>query len=190
MDDNQLMVAYYGGDLEALGELQRRHWDALLAHLIVQYRLTYHDAEDFVAFAFVRVARTRTSPTTRFNPAHGQFGAWLRRIVHNLILDDWRSPARQEPVAQEALGVFEAQEGREADPSEEAQANELWAAIEDCLQRLRPELREALTLRMEGFANPQIAERLSLLEATVGTRVYHARQNMKGCLEAKGHRIG
>lgn len=52
------------------------------------------------------------------------------------------------------------------------------------LHRLPPKLRQAVVLRfLEGLSGPEVAAALGVPEATVRTRVYHARRKLRAWLD-------
>jgi RNA polymerase sigma-70 factor (ECF subfamily) len=106
---------------------------------------------------------------------------WLMAILGNLHTDRCRAVRRYQRVAASEgalLGV--------AQP--EAPHDPPWlsidtVAVEACLERLDPRLREAYSLQVqEGLSLSAIAERLGVPAATAGTRVFRARRRLRELL--------
>jgi RNA polymerase sigma-70 factor, ECF subfamily len=128
-----------------------------------------HEAEEAVQEALVRAWRQRRS-------CRGSPGPWLRRIARNECLRlierrRLRRTAELVPDAHEAEPV-----GREA---VEAVPDRL--DVRDALARLTAEERHLVTLRyvME-LAQPDIARRLGVPEATVRVRLHRIRKRLRG----------
>src|ERR687892_1699955 len=82
--DEELMLAYRGGDAGAFEALHKRHRGAVYRFILraVKQRST---AEELFQDAWMRVieARERYAPQARFT-------TWLYTIAHNLLVDHWR----------------------------------------------------------------------------------------------------
>ncbi|MBP3756773.1 MAG: sigma-70 family RNA polymerase sigma factor [Prevotella sp.] len=86
MSDEQLALSYINGDNRAFDELLRRNQSKLFSYIlfIVQDR---DKAEDFFQETFVRVI---TKLHAGKYTTSGKFSAWLMRVAHNIIMDDYR----------------------------------------------------------------------------------------------------
>src|SRR5262245_6472602 len=82
--DEELMLAYGGGDAAAFETLYKRHRGKLYRFVLraIKQRST---AEELFQEVWIRVieARTRYAPQARFT-------TWLYTIAHNLLVDHWR----------------------------------------------------------------------------------------------------
>ncbi|MEO8040033.1 MAG: sigma-70 family RNA polymerase sigma factor [Betaproteobacteria bacterium] len=110
---------------------------------------------------------------------------WVFGIARHKLLDRLRQRPRMRTV--------DLDEVRETLPSEDASAFELLARqqrseqVAHCLERLSPEHRECVQLVF--FHDLPLAEVAAIQQCpanTVKTRLFHARRNLKRCLE---HRI-
>jgi RNA polymerase sigma factor (sigma-70 family) len=125
-----------------------------------------HDAEDIVQEAFVRAK-------SHLNRLEGN-PAYLYTIARNLIND--RSRARETPSDTFELGSLQGDSPLEHDPEQAALVGQEQVRVRMALDRLRPERREALTLRIFGGLNSaQIGKYLGKKEGTVNVILCRAR---------------
>ena len=110
------------------------------------------DTDDLVQVTLLRALDQVEGFEYRKN---GAFLAYLRRILQNCVRDQLRRASRK-PIL-EALTEGRATE--DPSPLEEAIGRETLAAYERGLERLTPEQREAVVLRIElGFTHVEVAE--------------------------------
>jgi RNA polymerase sigma-70 factor (ECF subfamily) len=108
--------------------------------------------------------------------------AWLFAILNNLFIDKCRSRIRERRADVSAEDVQE----RVAAPEPDAQP--AWATISpeqlrEALDKIPEEFRLVYQLHaLEGRSYIEIAERLGIPKATVGTRLIRARRRLKELL--------
>jgi RNA polymerase sigma-70 factor (ECF subfamily) len=104
--------------------------------------------------------------------------AWLRRILSNLTIDQWRRQRRQstEPVGDRAAPVAEPRPEWESLSKED---------VEQVLPALPSHLRTAFALHLGGMPYRSIAVNLGIRPSTVGTRLHRARHRVRGLLHAR-----
>jgi RNA polymerase sigma-70 factor (ECF subfamily) len=168
-----------GGDDAAAArwdQVVERHYSYVLR---TAYRLTGNrpDAEDLAQDTFFRVMRSYD-----LSVLDGRFEGLLNRIATNLFLDAKRREAR---VRMEELGEDAAQiEASEAGPELLVEALNANARLAGALERLSPELREALVMcDIEGRTYQEIADRLGVALGTVRSRLHRARAQARGVIE-------
>src|SRR5918996_4242626 len=97
--DEQLMLAYRGGDAGAFETLYKRHRGALYRFVLraIKQRPA---AEELFQEVWIRVieARSRYAPQARFT-------TWLYTIAHNLLVDHWRRKGLTLVELNEELGA-------------------------------------------------------------------------------------
>lgn len=132
------------------------------------------DAGDLVQDTFERALRRREQYVPGTN-----LRAWLCTILHHLFLDRVRANNRgpsHAPLDEVAVAAPE----RESEPA--------WAALtrDDvvaAVARLEPEFRSVYELHsLEGVPYQEIASRLGIPKATVGTRLARARRKLRDLL--------
>lgn len=160
VDDRALMAAHNQGDVEAFGEIYRRHRDRMWA---VATR-TCGDREmaaDAVQDAFI--AAYRRSGSYRGDAA---VTTWLHRIVVNACLDRLR---RQRPTSE--LPDRDLADGRDEHASVEVALD-----VRDALAQLPEGQRLALVLvDMHGLSVAETAAILEVAEGTVKSRCARGR---------------
>lgn len=87
MSDEQLAVAYMGGNYEAFDLLLERNKSKLFSYIlfVVHNRDLANDVfQDTFVKVIMRLQNGEYSPT-------GKFAAWITRIAHNIIMDHYRT---------------------------------------------------------------------------------------------------
>jgi RNA polymerase sigma-70 factor (ECF subfamily) len=143
------------------------------------YRFTGNDAQaqDLTQEVFLRVYRGLKS----FRCGEGTFATWLARLTRNLLIDHYRRTRleRSTDSIEDQLPLLESSgpSGGRADRLlSEREASEV---VQKGLQRLSPELREAVILRdLEGMEYREIAEVLNIPEGTVKSRLNRGRAEL------------
>jgi RNA polymerase sigma-70 factor (ECF subfamily) len=110
--------------------------------------------------------------------------AWLLSILRNRFIDQCRRRAREKreesEVAREQLA---AAEGPDADPPYFAITTD---ALRAAVEKLTEEFRAVYRLHaLEGRSYIEIADRLQIPKATVGTRLIRARRKLRDLLQAQ-----
>src|SRR5262245_13216779 len=93
--DEELMLAYGGGDAGAFEALYRRHRGTLYRFLLRQVRETA-TAEELFQDVWMRVIDSRE----RYQP-RAKFTSWVYAIAHNRLMDHYRASGRARFLAQE-----------------------------------------------------------------------------------------
>jgi RNA polymerase sigma-70 factor (ECF subfamily) len=128
------------------------------------------EAEDLVQNTLERAL----SHADRFQ--HGtNLGAWLRRIMSNLMVDDWRRSRHHFSCLADDVPA-PAPEPRPA--WHDVDVESVWAAVE----ALPPRLRRAFQMHTAGASYAEIARQLGIPTATVGTRLVRARLHLRRTL--------
>jgi RNA polymerase sigma-70 factor (ECF subfamily) len=148
------------------------------------YRFTGRDneAQDLTQEVFLRVFRTLGS----FRAGEGSFVVWLTRLTRNLLVDHYRRTKhdRATDALDDKLAVLEertAQSGRADGMLAGREAGEL---IQGALQKLSPELREAVILRdLQEMEYREIAKVLNVPEGTVKSRLNRGRAELARVLK-------
>ncbi|MGI5836141.1 MAG: RNA polymerase sigma factor [Chloroflexota bacterium] len=127
---------------------------------------SHHDAEDLTAEAFRRALQNIGSYRCEGVP----FGAWLHRIVANLVIDRHRKVRPNEPL-EKVSGLAD----RNARPEEIVAAREEAGSLWDAVDSLPPDQRRAVVLRFShGLRGKEIAERMDRSEGAVKQLLYRA----------------
>jgi RNA polymerase sigma-70 factor (ECF subfamily) len=121
----------------------------------------------------------------QYNSAY-PFGAWLRRIVINTVLNDFRKnnrlKARVTFIDQDELSRIPV--GDQADLS--AFDIDRIALIKDCLPQLPPMSSQVFNLFMiDGYSHKEISAMLNISEGTSAWHVNEAKQKIKALIDKR-----
>ncbi len=174
--DAELLTAVSAGDLGALGALYDRHARDLWR---VLDRVTNgsSDVEDVLHATFLNLPRL----AARFDGRTSSCRNWLCGVATYLALRQRRGLrrfkvmlARLGPVAQHASLV---------NPESQASDREDLATIERTLSALAPKKRAVFVLvECEGLSHAEVAEALQIPLATVRTRLFAAKDDLRAAL--------
>ncbi len=172
----ELVTRARQGDEQAFAELYRLHVGAVHA---VCLRLTADvtTAEILVQDAFVRAWRK----LDRYE-ARGPFGAWLRRLAINVVMEDRRRDARRRQIIRPDFSRGDEDETAiegSVPPPRTLTAIDLERAVSG----LPEGARTAFVLHdVEGFRHREIAEMTGLATGTIKTQLHRARRLLRRAL--------
>jgi RNA polymerase sigma-70 factor (ECF subfamily) len=174
--DSSLVAQCLTGDEAAWESLVRTHTRRVYGFC---YRFTNKDSEaqDLTQEVFLRVFKSLKS----YRSDEGAFVTWLTRLSRNLLIDHYRR-TRQERVTdsiEEQLPVIEERTAGAARPDAILAGREASEALQAALQRLSPDLREAVILRdLQEMEYREIAGVLKIPEGTVKSRLNRGRAEL------------
>ena len=174
--DFNLVERCLNGDEAAWETLVRTHTRRVYGFC---YRFTGRDteAQDLTQEVFLRVFRSLKS----YRSDEGAFVTWLTRLSRNLLIDHYRR-TRQERVTEsieEQLPMIEGKEAAGERPDGLLAGREASEALQTALQRLSPDLREAVILRdLQEMDYREIAQMLKIPEGTVKSRINRGRAEL------------
>jgi RNA polymerase sigma factor (sigma-70 family) len=165
------------GDETAWEELVRLHTRKVYA-LCFRFTGNNQEAQDLTQEVFLRVFKT----VKTFRSTEGSFATWLARVTRNLLIDNYRR-TRQERVTdsiEEQLPVLEeAGAAASTRPDHALAGREASEILQAALQRLSPDLREAVILRdLQEMEYREIADVLRIPEGTVKSRINRGRAEL------------
>lgn len=183
--DEQLMLAYAGGDVGAFEELVGRHERALFYYILRSCGRT-ELAEEILQEVFLKVIKA----AHRYKP-NAKFTTWVYTIARNLCVDKARKRNRVRETSLDASATKDPEAPalveRLADPHASAsgvayERKTFREKLDRALQTLPEEQREVFILReFSGLKFQEIAD-------TVGCKVPTAKSRMRYALEAlRGH---
>ena len=170
-----------GGEQGAWEELVQTYTRRVFA---ICFRFTSSDteAQDLTQEVFLRVFRSIHS----FRAGEGSFVVWLTRLTRNLLVDHYRR-TKQERVTdaiEDKLAVLEEKTGQHSRTDGLLASREAGEVLQTALQRLSPELREAVILRdLQEMEYREIALVLSVPEGTVKSRLNRGRAELARVLK-------
>jgi RNA polymerase sigma-70 factor (ECF subfamily) len=178
LDPEQSLTARcLNGDEAAWEDLVRLHTRQVYG-LCFRFTGSGAQAQDLTQEVFLRVFRTLRT----FRAAEGSFAAWLARVTRNLLIDHYRRN-RQERVTdsiEDQLPMLEeAGASGPPRPDRALAGREASEVLQATLQRLSPELREAVILRdLQEMEYREIAGVLAIPEGTVKSRINRGRAEL------------
>jgi len=172
--DGEVVREILGGQHEMYRVLVRRYQDVLYTHA---YRMVGRadDAADIVQ-------KTLVSGFQKLNRCRDpeRVGGWLFRITANLCKDFLKSPRRGDLSLEGASATVVDQSSPDADFERE----ELKQRVEQALDRLSPEQREAFVLKhLEGRSYDEMAALLGASKSALKMRVLRAREELQTLLK-------
>jgi RNA polymerase sigma-70 factor (ECF subfamily) len=175
--DSNLVARCLRGDETAWEDLLRTHTRKVYG-LCYRFTGSGSEAQDLTQEVFLRVFRTIRT----FRSAEGSFGTWLARVTRNLLIDHYRR-SRQERVTdsiEEQLPTIEESGASAASRPDQALAGrEASEILQAALQKLSPDLREAVILRdLQEMEYREIADVLEIPEGTVKSRINRGRAEL------------
>ena len=175
--DSSLVSRCLRGDDTAWEELVRVHTRKVYA-LCYRFTNSGSEAQDLTQEVFLRVFRTLRT----FRSSEGSFGTWLARVTRNLLIDHYRR-SRQERVTdsiEDQLPILEESGAdRVARPDHMIAGREATEILQAALQKLSPDLREAVILRdLQEMEYREIADVLQIPEGTVKSRINRGRAEL------------
>jgi len=175
--DSSLVTRCLRGDETAWEDLVRVHTRKVYA-LCFRFTGSGSEAQDLTQEVFLRVFRTIKT----FRSDEGSFGTWLSRVTRNLLIDHYRR-TRQERVTdsiEEQLPIIEETgAAAAARPDQSVAGREASEILQATLQKLSPDLREAVILRdLQEMEYREIAEVLQIPEGTVKSRINRGRAEL------------
>ncbi len=177
MDDGtdvELVQRFRNGDREAFAELVIRYQRAIYNAAFWILRKP-EDASDIAQTVFLRVAERLDEYDDRY-----RFFSWIYRIAVNESLNLLRRNGRNEELDDEVDLAGSERDG----PERRAGDAESSARIREALMRLSTGDRMVVTLRhFSECSYEEIGQILELDEKTVKSRLYEARQRLRGMLK-------
>jgi RNA polymerase sigma-70 factor, ECF subfamily len=165
------------GDVEALGILYDLH-HAHVRTFARRYLGDHAAAEDLVHDAFL--ALVDAAPRLRA-------GAPLRSYVIGIAVNLARHHLRSARRRRDAMGRLAVEPPHQAPtPEQAAVRDQLSVTLQRALDRLSDDHRAAIVLcEIEERSGPEVAAILGIPEATVRTRLFHAKRKLREALEGE-----
>ncbi len=168
---------------------ENQAWESLLrVHSRKVYSLCYRftgrtaEAEDLTQEIFIKIFQTLKS----YDQAQGTFTTWLTRVARNHLVDHYRRTKRDRATASlddEESKVAE-QVSSGPGPTAGVESRERRELIQEGLNKLSPDLREAVILRdLHDLDYDEIARVLDVPQGTVKSRINRGRLELARVLK-------
>jgi len=160
-------------------------WEVLVARyrrkvFHVAYKFTgKHDrAEDLSQEIFLKVFRS----LDKFH-RDADFSTWLSSVARNYCIDNYRAKKREREVLVDDLVAFDQAPASMGNPQRTLEDRDRRSLLRRGLDMLPDKLREAVILRdLHQLSYQEIAERLTLPEGTVKSRINRGREELSRLL--------
>ena len=180
-EDQELLQRCLSGENSA--------WEGLLrAYTRKIYNLCYRftgraeEAEDLTQEVFIKVFQTLRS----FDPVQGSFSTWLHRVARNHLVDHYRRTKKDRITGsiEDDLETIQEKPSFGAGPIGHVEAREHREQLQRGLDRLSPDLREAVVLRdLHDLDYLEISQVLGVPEGTVKSRINRGRLELARVLK-------
>jgi RNA polymerase sigma-70 factor, ECF subfamily len=176
------------GDSSAWEEIVQRHHRRIY-NICYRFSGDADDAQDLTQEVFIKMYRTLNT----YESTKGAFMTWVTTITRNLLVDHFRktkydrvtdsldtAPSEHE----DAQPLGEQIADRSKAPDAHVQSRETRDVVHQALQKLSPELREAVILRdLQDMDYKDIAGALKVPEGTVKSRINRGRAELARLLQ-------
>jgi RNA polymerase sigma-70 factor, ECF subfamily len=192
LDDNQAVNALVrrcvAGDAGAWQEIVQQY-NRRIYNICYRFSGSADDAADLTQDVFIKIYRTLGT----FDGSKAAFMTWVTTVTRNLLVDHFRkgkydrvtdsldaTPGNQE----DGLSIAEQLEYQGSSPEQRVQSQEAQKTVQAALQKLSPELREAVILRdLQDLDYKEIAKVLKVPEGTVKSRINRGRTELGRLLQ-------
>ncbi len=187
MDESTLTAALVrrciAGDATAWEELVREH-NRRIYNICYRFTGSSTDAEDLSQEVFIKVYRSLGT----YDSGKGAFSTWITTMTRNLLVDHFRRTRQDRmtesmdapPAADEDAPTL-GQRIEDAKPTPDAllASKERQRMVQQALQKVSPDLREAVILRdLQDMDYREIAQVLKVPEGTVKSRINRGRAEL------------
>ena len=185
---NSLVRRCVAGDAVAWEEIVQRYHRRIY-NICYRFAGTSDDAQDLTQDVFIKMYRTLSS----YDVERGAFMTWVTTMTRNLLVDHFRK-TKQDRVTdsidaapsehEDAMPLSDQIEDKALPPDARVQSRETSEAVHEALQKLSPELREAVILRdLQDMDYREIAAVLKVPEGTVKSRINRGRAELARLLQ-------
>jgi RNA polymerase sigma-70 factor (ECF subfamily) len=176
------------GDSAAWEEIVQ-NYNRRIYNICYRFAGSADDAEDLTQEVFIKMFRTLSS----YDVERGAFMTWVTTITRNLLVDHFRK-SKQDRMTdsldatpsehEDALPLSEKIEDKAPTADTGVQSRETRELVHSALQKLSPELREAVILRdLQDMDYKDIATVLKVPEGTVKSRINRGRAELARLLQ-------
>jgi RNA polymerase sigma-70 factor, ECF subfamily len=176
------------GDSAAWEELVQRYHRRIY-NICYRFAGSGDDAQDLTQEVFIKIYRTLGS----FDTERGAFMTWVTTVTRNLLVDHFRKTKQDRMTDSLDVGTSEHEDAmplseqirdQSLTPDARAQSVEVGETVQKALQKLSPDLREAVILRdLQDMDYKEIATVLKVPEGTVKSRINRGRAELARLLQ-------
>jgi RNA polymerase sigma-70 factor, ECF subfamily len=176
------------GDAAAWEELVQRY-NRRIYNICYRFAGSAEDAQDLTQEVFIKMYRTLNT----YDMERGAFMTWVTTMARNLLVDHFRK-TKQDRVTdsldvapserEDAMPLSEQLPDTGLAPDARAQSRQVGETVHKALQKMSPDLREAVILRdLQDMDYKEIATVLKVPEGTVKSRINRGRAELARLLQ-------
>jgi RNA polymerase sigma-70 factor (ECF subfamily) len=170
---SELIDRCLSGDAAAWEEIVAR-FRRRVFHIAYKFTGKHDLAEDLTQDIFLKVFKS----LDKFH-RDADFSTWLSSVARHYCIDHYRASKREREVLVEDLLAFDLAPASSGNPQRALEEHDLRNQLRRGLDQLPDKLREAVVLRdLQGLTYQEMAERLSLPEGTVKSRINRGREEL------------
>ncbi len=188
MEDAQvvglLLRRCLSGDAAAWEDIVRRY-NRRIYNICYRFAGSVEDADDLTQEVFIKMYKTLDS----YDVDRGAFLTWVTTVTRNLLVDHFRKGKHDRLTDSLDASLSNEEDSRTVgeqiqdratlSPDEQVRSRETGEAVHQALQKLSPELREAVILRdLQDMDYKEIAAVLKVPEGTVKSRINRGRAEL------------
>jgi len=184
MTDEELVMAYAEGNNAAFDVLLNRHKGSVYSYIYFVVR-SREMAEDIFQETFMKAIVTIKQGRYTEN---GKFRAWINRIAHNLIIDNYRQEKNEQTISNDDCEVDLLNNSKLADGTIEDQIvkDQILSDVKRLINYLPDNQREVLMLRYyQDLSFKEISDITGVSINTALGRMRYAILNMRRMAEEK-----
>jgi RNA polymerase sigma-70 factor (ECF subfamily) len=199
LDENQasalLVRRCVAGETAAWEEIVRQY-NRRIYNLCYRFAGSPDDAQDLTQEVFIKIYRTLGS----FDGAKASFVTWVTTVTRNLLVDHFRkgkydrmTDSLDAPIGEEedGLAISAQLQDQGQTPDQKLESRETKELVHRALQKLSPELREAVILRdLQDMDYKEISQILKIPEGTVKSRINRGRTELARLLQRSNRQVG
>ena len=185
---NSLVRRCIAGDAVAWEEIVQRY-NRRIYNICYRFSGSADDAQDLTQDVFIKMYRTLSS----YDIERGAFMTWVTTMTRNLLVDHFRK-TKQDRLTdsmdatasehEDSMPLSEQIPDKGPPPDTKVQSRETGEVVHEALQKLSPELREAVILRdLQDMDYRDIAAVLRVPEGTVKSRINRGRAELARLLQ-------
>jgi RNA polymerase sigma-70 factor, ECF subfamily len=176
------------GDAVAWEEIVQRY-NRRIYNICYRFAGSADDAQDLTQEVFIKMYRTLNT----YDVERGAFMTWVTTITRNLLVDHFRKGKHDRVTDsldaapsqhQDAMPLSDQIRDQAPTPDAHVQSRETTETVHRALQKLSPELREAVILRdLQDMDYREVAAVLKVPEGTVKSRINRGRAELARLLQ-------
>jgi len=185
---NLLVRRCISGDAAAWQEIVQRYHRRIYS-ICYRFAGSADDAQDLTQEVFIKMYRTLSS----YDVERSGFMTWVTTITRNLLVDHFRK-SKQDRITdsldatpsehEDSMPLVEQIQDKSLPPDSRVQSRETGETVHRALQKLSPDLREAVILRdLQDLDYREIATALKVPEGTVKSRINRGRAELARLLQ-------